>query len=171
MGNLGWKQYPTTHVTYQFINRRPSDRFNPEFELALRSEIEALGDLSLTSSEQNWLKAKGYFPDSFIDFLHSFRLRPDQVSLALRANHLFVAPLAVLFFVGILFPRADPRAALAGFFAGLATGIFVAFSKELFDMETPIGFIWVLPGSFSISFVVSWLMSLVFPKKPLETTD
>ena len=83
-----WKQYPTAHVTYQFINRRPLDRFNPEFELALRSEIDALGDLSLTSSEQNWLKAKGYFPDSFIDFLHSFRLRPDQVSLALRDGQL-----------------------------------------------------------------------------------
>ena len=88
------------------------------------------------------------------------------LELTERANHLFVAPLAVLFFVGILFPRADPRAALAGFFAGLATSIFVAFSKELFGMETPIGFIWVLPGSFSISFVVSWLMSLVFPQKP-----
>jgi len=82
-----------------------------------------------------------------------------------RGNHLFVAPLAVLFFVGILFPRADPRAALAGFFAGLAVGVFVAFSKELFGLEIRIGFIWILPGSFLVSFIVSWLMSLVFPKR------
>ncbi len=87
------------------------------------------------------------------------------LELTERANHLFVAPLAVLFFVGILFPKAGSRAALAGFFAGVATSVSIGFSKELFALENPIGFIWLLPGSFFVSFAVSWLVSLIFPKK------
>ncbi len=91
------------------------------------------------------------------------------LELTERANHLFVAPLAVLFFVGFLLPKVDSRAALAGFFAGVAVSISVGFSKELFEMENPIGFIWILPGSFFTSFAVSWLMSLVFPKKSTDS--
>ena len=40
------------------------------------------------------------------------------------------------------------------------------FSKDIFAMDNPIGFIWIIPGSFFISFLVSWLVSLVLPKKP-----
>ncbi len=89
------------------------------------------------------------------------------LELMQRLDHLFVAPLGVLFFVGFLFPRADTRAALTGFIAGVATSVSIAFSKSLFGLEQPIGFIWVIPGSFFISFVVSWLMSQFLPRKSL----
>lgn len=82
-----------------------------------------------------------------------------------RGNHLFVAPLGVLFFVGFLVPRAGSRAAIGGFLAGLATSVSVSFGKEIYGLENPIGFIWNLPGSFVVAFVTTVLLGFVF-KRP-----
>lgn len=90
------------------------------------------------------------------------------LELTERGNHLFVAPLGVLFFVGILIPRVGGKAALCGFFAGLATSTSISFSQELFGLEQRLGFIWILPGAVAISFLVSWLASYPFPRKPDE---
>ena len=86
------------------------------------------------------------------------------IDLMERGNHLFVAPLGVLFFVGFLFRRADSRAALGGFLAGVATSVSVSFSKEIFGLEYPVGFVWILPISFLVSFVATYLLNLVFSR-------
>ena len=57
------------------------------------------------------------------------------VELTGRLNHIFVGPLAVLFFGGILFRRAGKSAALMGFVAGTLMSLFVCFGKEWFGME------------------------------------
>lgn len=87
------------------------------------------------------------------------------LDLTERANHLFVAPLAVLFFVGIMVPRVSSIAALSGFAAGVATSTSIAFSGELFGLEHPIGFIWILPGAFTVAFTVSCVVGLIFPRR------
>jgi len=88
------------------------------------------------------------------------------LELTERGNHLFVAPLGVLFFVGILMRRVGAKAAILGFFAGLATSISISFSQEIFGLEERLGFVWILPGSVAVSFLVSWAASYIFPPEP-----
>jgi solute:Na+ symporter, SSS family len=92
--------------------------------------------------------------------------RWNLVDLMERGNHLFVAPLGVLFFAGFLSRRAGSRAAVAGFIAGVATSVAISFSKEIFGLENPIGFVWNMPVSFVVSFAVTFLLGFVFPRKP-----
>lgn len=84
------------------------------------------------------------------------------VELMERGNHLFVAPLGVLFFSGFLIPRADGRAAMGGFVAGVATSVSISFSKEIYGLEAPISFAWNMPCSFVVSLLATYLLSLGF---------
>jgi len=77
-----------------------------------------------------------------------------------RLNGLFVAPLGVLFLAGILSRRVGAGAALWGFAAGSITSILVAFRKELFGASDNISFMWIMPFSFLVSFLVTYAASL-----------
>lgn len=79
-----------------------------------------------------------------------------------RANHLFVAPLGVLFFVGLLSKRVGAEAALLGFVLGVATSSSISFSRELFGLEQSISFMWIMPASFVVSLLGSYLLSFLF---------
>lgn len=81
------------------------------------------------------------------------------VELTGRVNHIFVGPIGVLFFAGILFCRAGKTAALAGFTAGTAVSLYVCFGREWFGLEQSVSFLWVVPASFVLGLVVSWVVS------------
>jgi SSS family solute:Na+ symporter len=88
------------------------------------------------------------------------------VELMERVNHLFVAPLAALFFVGLISKRASASAAVAGFVAGLATSVLIAFSGALFGLQPGISFVWIMPASL----VAGLLVALAIPgPRHLET--
>lgn len=70
------------------------------------------------------------------------------IDLSQRLNHIFVGPLAVLFFAGILLARVDVRAGLAGFLVGTGWSVLVAFGSRWIGLEQPISFTWLVPGSF-----------------------
>ncbi len=78
-----WERYPDATVTYEFINRRPSDKFNHEFCDRLSDELLVFRDLRLSPDERNWLETQGLFKTGFLEFLASFLLLPSQVSLEL----------------------------------------------------------------------------------------
>jgi len=86
------------------------------------------------------------------------------VELVERVNHLFLAPLGVLFLAGILFRHVGTAAALLGFFAGVLTSILVSFSKDLFGLENGISFMWIIPFSFVAGMFVAWLAGLFFAR-------
>jgi SSS family solute:Na+ symporter len=71
------------------------------------------------------------------------------IDLSQRLNHLFVGPLAVLFFAGLLFPRVRARAGIAGFLVGSAWSVLVAFGSGWIGLREPISFTWLVPGSFA----------------------
>jgi solute:Na+ symporter, SSS family len=79
------------------------------------------------------------------------------VELIERANHLFVAPLAGLFFAGLFFRRTGTWSAIIGFVAGMATSVLVSFSGEIFGMESSISFMWIMPASLVVSMLVSYV--------------
>jgi solute:Na+ symporter, SSS family len=76
------------------------------------------------------------------------------VELIERANHLFVAPLAALFFAGLFFRRTGTWSVILGFFAGVITSLLVSFSGEIFG--TSISFMWIMPASLLVSMLVSF---------------
>ena len=84
------------------------------------------------------------------------------VDLMERVNHLFVAPLGALFLVGILSGRTGLVPALLGFWAGVASGVLVAFSPQIFDLN--ISFMWIMPLGFVISLGTMLLLAPLFPR-------
>jgi Na+/proline symporter len=80
-----------------------------------------------------------------------------------RINHLFVGPIAVLFFGGMLYRRAGKRGVLIGFLIGTVISILICFGKELFFLEKGISFIWVVPVSFLIGLAVVAVLSRFSP--------
>jgi len=80
-----------------------------------------------------------------------------------RVNHLFVAPLAAMFFAGMFLRRVGSKAVLTGFLMGVLASIVIAFSKELFGLERGISFMWIIPASFVVSFFVAQAAGFLFP--------
>jgi len=80
-----------------------------------------------------------------------------------RVNHLFVAPLGAMFFSGMLIGRAGAKAVLIGFAAGVATSFSISFGMELFALKKPISFTWIMPASFVLSFMTTYLASFIWP--------
>lgn len=70
------------------------------------------------------------------------------LELSSRIGGLFVGPLGVLFFAGMLFPRVGATAIAWGFAASLAASTFIAFGKELFGLRASISFLWIVPVPF-----------------------
>ncbi|MEW5977472.1 MAG: sodium/solute symporter [Acidobacteriota bacterium] len=84
------------------------------------------------------------------------------VDLLERVLQLCVAPLGALFLSGILFWRVSQKAALLGFTLGMLTSIGISFSREIFNLERGISFMWIMPVSFLVSLMSSCVLSYLF---------
>lgn len=84
------------------------------------------------------------------------------VELTGRLNHIFVGPLGVLFFAGMLFRRVGQKAVLLGFLAGTFVSLVVCFGRELFGLHESISFLWVVPAPFLVGLGVAMLLSFAF---------
>ncbi len=73
------------------------------------------------------------------------------VELTGRLNHIFVGPLAALFFAGVLAPSVTSRGAFAGFLTGTMLSLYICFSS--------ISFNWVVPASVITTFATAILAS------------
>lgn len=74
--------YPATQVEYCFYNRRPSDTFGEKFVEALKTQIQEMALLGLTSDEARWLaKTCPYLKPAYIEYLRNYRFNPDEVSV------------------------------------------------------------------------------------------
>ncbi|KAL8732101.1 MAG: hypothetical protein Q9181_004079 [Wetmoreana brouardii] len=73
------KYLPDVHVTYAFTNRTPHMRLSRAAYQWLQEQIDKLANVSLTYEELEYLKNTcTYFNDTYLQFLHSFRLRPSK---------------------------------------------------------------------------------------------
>jgi len=85
------------------------------------------------------------------------------VELMERVNHLFVGPLGVLVFGGLLSSRVGKTAALIGFVLALSTSLIIAFGKELLGLTRSLSFMWIVPGSVLVGLLSAFALSVVFP--------
>lgn len=90
------------------------------------------------------------------------------IELSGRLVNLFVGPLAVFVFAGILLKRANGISAIAGFMASVLVSIFIAFGKAIFGFEENISFTWIIPASFLVGFGVAVLFSSITGTKKAE---
>jgi nicotinate phosphoribosyltransferase len=76
------KLYPNATALYRFVNRNPGQKITKVMVQNIRSAIQRVRGLSLTSDEADWLnKNCPYLQKWYIDWLKSFRLDPSQVSI------------------------------------------------------------------------------------------
>jgi len=88
MQNAVTKLYPHSKVKYKFINRG-EDKFPKGFAEKLNNEILKMSKLSLSDSEEKFLKEKCYFLDPvYIDFLKGYRYNPDEINVEQKAGNL-----------------------------------------------------------------------------------
>lgn len=75
------KKFPKAEVEYSFINRGNTE-FPSGFAEALRKEVDAIENLSLSKEEENFIRRKCYYFDPvFIDLVKGYRYNPDEVSI------------------------------------------------------------------------------------------
>ncbi len=88
-------------------------------------------------------------------------VKGNLLELTYKTINLLVAPLFVPFFMAMFISRARPLGTFIGTLLAGVTAALISFSQELFGV--PISFLWIIPGSFLVGFVVSYLLSLVPP--------
>ena len=72
--------YPDAIASYKFVNRG-KDKFPDGFGEQLREQINSLGELSLTESEEYFLRKIPFLRPTFVDFLKGFKFDPSQVRI------------------------------------------------------------------------------------------
>lgn len=82
------------------------------------------------------------------------------VELSGRVVNLFVGPLAVLFFAGMLIRRSNSISVLIGFTCSVLTSFYIGFSQQIFGLEQQLSFIWIIPVSFVVGFGITAIISL-----------
>jgi SSS family solute:Na+ symporter len=112
----------------------------------------------------------------------------DILSMMPKSFNCFLGALGAVFLVGMFLPRAGTLAAWVCLTVGLASALFIAYSKELLTLLKPhwytqsvswfgeefaarlfsqgLGFTWVLPLSCLLAIVSAFLVSLVAPANP-----
>ena len=80
MAQVVWKKHPDTHVRYRYKCRTPGidlDRLAPKIQW----QIDAMADLRLTDSENDYLGTIRYLQPGFRTFLKRFYLDPKDVKI------------------------------------------------------------------------------------------
>jgi nicotinate phosphoribosyltransferase len=79
--------YPNVRVKYRFYNRRKTDKFTPEFLVALKEGIQDMAALFLTKEEKNYLAEKyPFFKPTYLSYLYNYRFDPDQLTIRLTED-------------------------------------------------------------------------------------
>ena len=93
------------------------------------------------------------------------------LDLSGRVNDVFVGPVAVLFFAGILFPRVGKQAVMLGFLIAVGSSLFISFGKEWFGLEKAISWMWGIPFSFLVGLLFARLLGSFFAPPPQNRVD
>ncbi|WP_051254296.1 sodium:solute symporter family transporter [Arenibacter latericius] len=113
--------------------------------------------------ERNQVKMAKYisFGIGFIIVLLSLvvgNIKGNLLEITYKTINLLVAPLFVPFFMAMFVKRPNPTATFIGTLLSGLAAVLISFSQELYG-ET-ISFLWIIPGSFIVGIVSSFILSL-----------
>ncbi len=81
MGQAVWDNYPLLEARYKFIDRRQT-KFPKKFAEKLRAEVNSMAEIRLSIAEKRFLQEKcTYFKSEYLDWLESYKFRPEQVKI------------------------------------------------------------------------------------------
>jgi solute:Na+ symporter, SSS family len=89
-------------------------------------------------------------------------IKGNLLELTYKTINLLVGPLFVPFFMAMFINRAKPTATFWGTILSALVAILISFSKELLSLN--ISFLWIIPGSFVVGALTSWIWSLLMDK-------
>ncbi|WP_251977955.1 nicotinate phosphoribosyltransferase [Salinicola avicenniae] len=90
MQNAVIKRFPYAQARYAFINRG-DHAFPPGFGEALRREVDAMAELTLSDAEKRYLEETcPYLDPTYLDFLAGFRYNPAEVVIEQEGSALSV---------------------------------------------------------------------------------
>lgn len=92
--------------------------------------------------------------------------RGSLLAMAVRYVGYFAGPVLGLFLLGILFPRANQRGAIAGVVAAFAAVIASVNAPALFSVSSPVGGIWNTALGCGVTLVVGLAVSWPSPPPP-----
>lgn len=81
MQQVVFHQYPNAVVKYQFVCRNQGKKLGclaPD----VQREVNALANLRLTDAEAVWLGTYSFFKPDYIEFLKSFRINPELITIS-----------------------------------------------------------------------------------------
>ncbi|KAG2071784.1 nicotinate phosphoribosyltransferase [Suillus decipiens] len=77
-----FEYYPTAKVVYRFTHRDKNRKFSRACIEKFREALGSFADVQLTQDEHVWLQDKcKYFKPGYLDYLQSYRFKPDQISV------------------------------------------------------------------------------------------
>ncbi len=91
------------------------------------------------------------------------------IEITFKTVNLLIAPLFVPFFMAMFIKRSVENAVVIGTVISALTATFISFSNEMFGLS--ISFLWILPGSFAVGVVVSYLLSFVLPDNKIKYAE
>ena len=86
-------------------------------------------------------------------------VKGNLLELTYKTINLLVAPLFVPFFMAMFVRRATPAGTFIGTLAAGVAAALISFSQEIFG--TAISFLWIIPGSFLVGVILSYVLSVV----------
>lgn len=90
MGQAVFHNYPDLEAKYDFINRGKT-KFPQGFDKKLRRQIEMMADLSLTTSDIDFLREKcPFLSDDYLNWFKDYHFNPDEVKITQEGGDLSV---------------------------------------------------------------------------------
>lgn len=91
------KLFPRACGEFEFVDRSNGD-YPDGFDALVREELQKMAELSLTKSEEDFIRAKmPYLPPIYIDFLKGFRFDPSEVQVSLENKKLKIHASGLLY--------------------------------------------------------------------------
>ncbi len=90
-------------------------------------------------------------------------VKGNLLEMTYKTINLLVAPLFVPFFMAMFVPQAKPAGTFIGTLLAGVAATLVSFSQEIFGAR--ISFLWIIPISFVVGVVVSWVLSVLLKQQ------
>ncbi|MBE9511186.1 MAG: sodium/solute symporter [Bacteroidetes bacterium] len=150
-----------------------SSGINSSSLVALNDFIIRFKKQKLSQSNQVKLARIITFVIGFVIILLSLgigNVKGNLLEVTFKTVNLLVAPLFVPFFMAMFVNRSTENGVLTGTIISALTAVFISFSNELFSLS--ISFLWIIPGSFTVGVVISYLLSMIMPvEKPVNNME
>lgn len=141
---------------------RPRSRFSPG-----AGDVRADSDTLLAPAR--WVTFIAGVVITGAAIVYDQGLATKVVAIIPRAIPCALAPLGTMVFIGMFFPFVTGRAIVPATLCGIAMGVSLAFTQELYELSLRLNPLWVMPASIWTTALCAVVFSLLDRPKPQQT--